>query len=355
MAHAPSVPPRKRTVVRIVVVLLALVGAAAPFSASWVERVYSRGLYPPLQQLVTFGSNGVPIALLDVAVALLVTTFGVQLVRDWRQLPGRQTYARALGRLVTSAAVTYLLFLLSWGLNYRRLSLESKLDFDQTRISHDAAVSLSRVAIERLNAVAEAAHATPLRIEALEQSFADTQVLLGDGHATTGRPKRSLAGLYFRYAAIDGMTVPIFLEVILNPDLLPVEIPSVLAHEWAHLAGYADESEASFISWLTGIRSGDPASRYSAWLHAYALATRALPRDVRRSLPPLHETTVRDFREIAARHGRSSPVVRAAARGVYDSYLKAHRIEEGLGNYEVALQLMLGTRFDGDWTPSLRK
>ena len=47
--------------------------------------------------------------------------------------------------------------------------------------------------------------------------------------ASSGRPKRSLLGFYFRYAAIDGMTNPLFLEVILNPDLLPVERPEVLA------------------------------------------------------------------------------------------------------------------------------
>ena len=60
------------------------------------------------------------------------------------------------------------------------------------------------------------------------------------------------------------MTVPVFLEIILNPDLLPVEQPSVLAHEWAHLGGYADESEANFIAWIACVRSGDPAAQYSA-------------------------------------------------------------------------------------------
>ena len=47
------------------------------------------------------------------------------------------------------------------------------------------------------------------------------------------------------------MTDPFFLEVIVNPDVLPIERPFVVAHEWAHLAGYADESEANFVAWLT--------------------------------------------------------------------------------------------------------
>ena len=72
-----------------------------------------------------------------------------------------------------------------------------------------------------------------------------------DRGAVPGIPKTSLLGLYFRRAAIDGMTDPLFLEVIVNPDVLPMERPFVVAHEWAHLAGYAAEDEANFVAWLT--------------------------------------------------------------------------------------------------------
>ena len=49
---------------------------------------------------------------------------------------------------------------------------------------------------------------------------------------------------------------------------------------------------------------------------------------------------------IAARYERSSPVVRRAARGLNDGYLRANRVAEGIGSYEAVLRLMLGTRFD---------
>ena len=69
------------------------------------------------------------------------------------------------------------------------------------------------------------------------------------------------------------MTDPFFLETLLAPDLLDVERPFVIAHEWAHLAGYADESEANFVAWLT-CRRGSPRAQYSAGLalfgHVYA-------------------------------------------------------------------------------------
>jgi hypothetical protein len=337
------------------VVFLAILAALVPVPPLWIERLYARGIYPSLQPYVTQASNLSPVALLDVGVALLVMATGAAFFRRWGVHGAWRAVLRTAGWAATAVAAIYLLFLLSWGLNYRRVPLEDTLEFDRGRITHGAARHLAVLAIERLNAGHTAAHASPFRAESLERALGDAQVMLGrPSVAAIGRPKRSLAGLYFRYAAVDGMTVPIFLEIILNPDLLPVELPSVLAHEWAHLAGYADESEASFVGWIAGIRSGDPVAQYSAWLDAYRLSTNVLSREVRATLPPLAEGPRQDLRAIAARYARSSPRVRTAARGVYDSYLKANRIGEGIANYDVALQLILGTGFDEAWRPRLR-
>src|SRR5688500_9577021 len=215
----------------------------------------------------------IPIAMLDIALVALLVVVAARYARGIRAHGWRRASVRLARTLLTATAVVYLLFLASWGLNYRRVPLEVKLDFDQSRINREAAVRLATQAVERLNTGHVAAHALPFRPDVLRHSFVDAQLTLGDsGRAVTGRPKRSLFGLYFKRAAIDGMTVPIALEIILNPDLLPVEQPSVLAHEWAHLAGYADESEANFVGWIAGVRSQDPVARYSAWLDAYRLA-----------------------------------------------------------------------------------
>lgn len=332
--------------IRAVLICVAVAAALVPLPERWVERVYSHGIYLSFQPYVTAVSNRLPVALLDVALAGLITIFGIRIVRDWRSRGARGAIGRFLGRLVTAGAVVYLLFLGTWGLNYRRVPLTEKLVFDPARVSEEGARRLATIAIGRVNAGHAAAHSTDFRPDLLEASFAETQIALGAGRlATTGRPKASIVGVYFRYAAVDGMTVPVFLEVILNPDVLPIERPSVLAHEWAHLAGYADESEANFIAWAAGARSSDPVARYSAWLDAYRLAAGALPRAGRASLPPLDEGPRQDLRAIAARYARSSPAVRIAAREMYDSYLKANRVEAGIESYELALRLMLGSAF----------
>ena len=167
-------------------------------------------------------------------------------------------------------------------------------------------------------------------------------------------PKRSLLALYFRRAAVDGMTDPIFLEIVVNPDVLPVERPFVIAHEWAHLAGYAGESEANFIAWLTCTK-GDDLARYSGALAAYEHAASALSRADRRALARLDPGPRDDLRAIAERYERSSPVVRRTAQDVYDKYLRANRVQEGIASYDAVLRLIVGSRFDREGNPVVRQ
>jgi hypothetical protein len=151
------------------------------------------------------------------------------------------------------------------------------------------------------------------------------------------------------------MTNPFFLEIILNPDLLPSERSFTLAHEWAHLAGYADESEANFVAWLACVRSA-PAAQYNGWVAAYRYLSAVLPRDERSRLRArLSPAVVADLAAINHRLARASPTLAHAARGAYDSYLRANRVEEGIASYGLVTRLMLGTSFEEGWRPALKR
>ncbi len=336
-------------------VLMAVAAAFTPLDPAWIEEWYSRGVYPRLQAVVTPTTNRVPVALLDVSVALLVLAGALLLARGVAQLGARKALIRSARTLLQLVAVLYLWFLCLWGLNYRRVPLEQKLDWDPARITGPAAVAFAETTAVQVNARYVAVKDRVWDSGALERAFGAVQRSLGAARvAVPGVPKPSLATLYFRRAAIDGMTNPFFLEIILNPDVLDVERPYVMAHEWAHLAGYADESEANFIAWLACIGS-DPLASYSGWLAAYEHAVRSLPAELRRGVTPLAPGPREDLRAVAQRYRQSSPAVREAAQGVYDSYLRANRIEEGIGSYEAVVKLMLGTRFDSGWTPGTRR
>lgn len=342
---------------RVILVGLALVAAIVPLPSRWVEAWYSRRVYPAIQGVVTPLSNMVPVALLDVAVLVLLVGSVIVLWRRVRSGGMRRALLSSALSIVTLSAVVFLLFLALWGLNYRRVPLEQKLQYDQRRVTREAAIRLGTYAVREVNALHAAANVSEDAAEgpALDTAFASAERMLGSERlAVTGVPKRSLLERYFRAAAIDGMTDPFFLEVIINPDTLSFERPFVLAHEWAHLAGYANEAEANFVAWLA-CTQGDAKARYSGWLTIYEHVAASLPRADRTALAvQLAAGPRQDLVRAAARYAQATPVVRSAARGVYDTYLRANRINEGVANYAVVVRLMLGAGLENGGSVTLR-
>ncbi|MDE2906284.1 MAG: DUF3810 family protein, partial [Acidobacteriota bacterium] len=220
---------------------------------------------------------------------------------------------------------------------------------EQARVAPAAVATVAAEAIERVNRLYEPAGSRPWpELEELPArlapAFERVQRRLGAGRtAVAGRPKATLLSVWFRRAGIDGMMNPFSLEVLVNGTVLPFERPFLVAHEWSHLAGYANESEASFVGVLICL-AGDAQSRYSAWLYLSSQLVRHLPPDVReRVWAGLADGPRADLRAIAARLREAVPVVRRSASRVYDRYLRANRVEAGIASYGLVVDLLLGT------------
>ncbi len=337
---------------RLLLILLAVGLALVPTPASWVESVYSRQIYPVVQNLVTPLSSLVRVPVFDLLVlGLMVGLPSWWVVSLRRAGPGRRR--RAAGRLTLNTlavgAGVYVVFLLLWGFNYRRQPLTDKLDFDQRRVTTQALTELTLEAVERLNALHAAAHQQSWpeldQLPAvLGPAFEAVQADLGAVRpAVTGLPKATLLTPYFQRAGVNGMINPLSLEVLVNATVLPFERPFVVAHEWAHLAGYADESEASFVGWLTCLSGGAP-SRYSAWLFLTPYLLRHLDRDEQTQMwGRLDEGPTEDFRAVSERVALAVPIVQRNANRVYDRYLRANRVESGIASYGAVVDLVLGS------------
>jgi hypothetical protein len=170
-----------------------------------------------------------------------------------------------------------------------------------------------------------------------------------------GRPKSTLLDAYFTRAGVSGMTSPFFLETLIASNLLPFELPAVVAHEWGHLAGFARESDASFFGLVACLHAND-AAQYSAWLDIFVRTLGARGREGRRSaLSRLPDAVRADLEAMAARSERDQ--VRAVSRmawRTYDTYLRSQRVESGVRNYGEVVRLLAGTRFEAGWRPVLR-
>jgi hypothetical protein len=254
--------------------------------------------------------------------------------------------------LAVGTAALYLAFLGLWGLNYRRAPVEARVGFDRAAVTPARVLALAEQATDALNAGYHDAHAEAWpAIETLPARFGPhlsaTAARLDLGWTPRpGRPKRTLLARYFRWAAIAGMTNPLGLEVIPSADTLPFERHAVMAHEWAHLAGFAHEAEASFVGWLMCMGS-DAQARYSGWIGVWGTIVNSIPApDRARLIDRLDPGPRDDLRAIAARNGLALPPIRMAAWRGYDAYLRSQRVPEGVASYGGVVRLLAGTRFE---------
>lgn len=341
---------RRSTIASIGVIGTAIVAALAPVRADWIDWVFSDGVYAFVQPRLTRLSNLASVALFDVllvgATILTLAWLALACVRL------RTNGWRFIARVVTMAAALYLIFLGVWGLNYRREPLRRKIAFHQERVTHEALRQLAAQAVTELNVIhPKLPSAWPAWNELppqLSEAFDTARAAVGPRwRVEPGHPKKSLLNLYFKRTAIDGMVAPFFLEVLVNQEVLPFERPFIVSHEWGHLAGRADESEASFLGWITCM-NGPLWARYSAWISLYGTIVTGLPPGERQAIgATLNPGPRQDLIALSERITRqSTPMARRVSSAAYDRFLKANRLREGVASYGSVVTLLLGAAIE---------
>jgi hypothetical protein len=335
----------------VVLPALALLLMFAPMPGWVIDSFYAEDIYPGLQRLLTSATNFLPFAVLDVMIiaVLLMVLFAVLRVL---RIVSTQGLAEGLWdgmrRLLRGSAVLIILFLVGWGYNYRRQPLERVLPGGKAAAPTTEALQAAVLDANALGArLRKSLGSADLSYEevagALESPMsAALKELQQPALGQPGRPKQSiLLTPFFTWAGVTGMINPIALESIVHPELLPFERPFVLAHEWAHLAGQADEAQASAVGWLACMR-GTPALAYSASLYLIMEAASKLPGDHRQIAMKQLDPGVRaDIDAILIRLQKRQPSVERTASRVYDEYLRANRVADGTASYSRALSLIL--------------
>lgn len=343
--------PGTRRAAQSLIVVAAVAAALVPRPAAFIERVYGRGVYPPLQGFLTGLSNRLPVAVLDLGILA-----GVAVIAWWwwrvfaacRRGRGLAAAGSALAATATLAAAGYLWFLAVWGLNYARPPIEVRLGLAAYAPTERDVVALLDEAVVAVNVLYRDAWpegAGPDGGDAdLALALHAVEALHGRPRPTVpGTPKPTLLAPYFRMAGVDGLTAPLALETLLNPDLTAAERPFVLAHEWAHLAGYAPEADANFVAWLVAQAPGaSPHTRYSGWLFLVSEAARQVPTTARRtSMAALAAGPRQDLADIAARMASRVELVERVGWRAYDSYLRSQGVDEGVRSYSRVVELIV--------------
>lgn len=308
--------------------------------ARLVEEWFSRGAFPAISRLMATPARLTSSSLMDFLLPSALVAVGY-LLHSRRPVV-------VLGLLSSG----YLVFFWTWGLNYHRLPVEAKLGFESGRVTDESVDALVREAAIEINESYREFGTLRIPAESLVE-VADSRVRSVvetlDGvpaevwNAPAPVKSSRLLNPVFRAGSVTGMFNPFGHEALVAGGLLPVERPAVMLHELAHVRGYANEGEASFIALLAAVGSTNPQLRYSGWLSLW-MYLRSPENDRLLDPGPLQDLEAIDQR---VRGGRIEWVSRTQGRTL-DIFLRANRVDDGIRSYAGIVRLAAGTRHDWD-------
>jgi hypothetical protein len=246
--------------------------------------------------------------------------------------------------LANVVAGLYLIFFWTWGLNYHRQPLATKVEVDSARTENEAMMAFAERALQEINRLYGEKQNSDfddgrVRAEAVRRVRRVVAIIDGSEWDSAQRIKISrVSNPWMHAAGIDGVFNPFPHEPVISDSILDVEAPFVIAHELAHVRGYPDEGDANLIATLATIMSDDPAFRYSGWLNLWLYLRN---RDLEKRLDPGPR---QDLQRIFDRARREQiEWVNNFQRSLLDIFLKANSIEEGVRSYSRVVLLAAGT------------
>jgi hypothetical protein len=335
----------------LILLLLAILIKLFSLNAAWVERYYTYGLYPMVSKIMRALLGWIPFSMGDL---LYISAFIFLILKAWKliRLLARRQVKEYLSWILFRKYLRlvlwiYIIFNLSWGLNYDRQGISHQLGLNVVRYSREDLFRLTTVLGQRLNYYASLQD-TVKRMELdrnrtlFAQAVKDYKKVRGkypflSYSFPSAKPSIfSGAGHYFGFS---GYMNPFTGEAQINTDEPVFTKPFVINHEIGHQLGYGKEYEASFVSFLACKGSDNMDFRYSLYYELYFNAVRecimtgdtSFTRELKKNLHPrVREDKLAEIRFRSRRKNNMQPYVSE----FYNNYLKMNNQPQGLGAYD---------------------
>lgn len=334
-------PFKRFVILASTAIIILLIG----LSAALVEYIYSKGFYLFTSIIQRFISSFLPFAIGDFLYLALIL-FVLKKV----YLLGKKIFRKSLKktdfiiiplRAVNFGLLLYLVFKLTWGLNYSRPSVAKQLGIDNEKYNTKELVLLGEFFINKLNTLKNVK----------KTRFDITQLR---AIATTGYQEMEKKNPFFDYhipsvkpvlnswvitkIGIEGYYNPLSGEANVNTRLPSVALPFVTCHEIAHQLGIGREDEANLVGYLVSSTSSNPYFQYSA---AYAMLKSILfeiriksPEDYERLYATVNKGTIKDFEADRDFWRKYNNQMFGYLDVAFDKFLKLNNQSKGTDSYQ---------------------
>ncbi len=325
-------------------------------SPELVEKYYATGFYQWIRKVFDYSLSNFPFP----SIYLFFTIFVIILffnMRDWYvKFKLKQfSFSAWLRKFVGFLGGLVFFFFLLWGFNYNRLPIEKHMDLKVSPLN------LSELKAELELETKEIVELRKLIPEAGDSALtkanfpADLEIHLRENLAKNlkqyeypaeGKIRGRLLnppGIFLRFSSA-GLYFPFVGEGNIDAGLHPIQWPYVMTHEMGHAYGFADEGTCNFLAYISCSSSPHPAVAYAGHLsywrtlaiqylryepEAYKAFRDRLPAGIRADLNAVNEQM-----------DKFPDLVPNLQPRVYNAYLKAQGIPEGMLNYKRVIMLV---------------
>jgi len=333
----------------VLLIVLTILIKWASWYPGWIERNYSRGIYPVIAKVQRFLFGWIPFSVGDLFYALLILIIvykTVQLIKTiFRKRFTRKYFIAGLQQVIFFFLFIYVFFNLLWGLNYNRRGIAYQLDLDVKEYSLADLDTLTNAMQNRVNQYA--AFVTPEQRDLFDKK----KVLFNsacDAFDSAARQypflkykprsiKPSMYSYLGNYLGFQGYYNPFTGEGQVNTTVPRFLEPFVTTHEMAHQLGYGKENEANFVGYLACRYYDEPAFKYSVYydMYNYSLGEifrrdTALARAYQDKAHPQVKKDQKEFRDFYRRY--KNPVEPIVMWG-YGHFLRANNQPAGKRSY----------------------
>ncbi len=248
-------------------------------------------------------------------------------------------------------SLIFLVFNLNWGLNYYRLPLNKKMNLD-LKYKKNELINTVDYLVKSSNLLHN--KLTDHKGEVVKVTYESDQIIeiicrdFNFFQKFERRPfiKKSLWSNLLNYMGFAGYLNPFTLESNINLNIPKLNFIITAAHEIAHQAGFASESEANFIAFITSLKNSDPYIKYAgltfALSYCYSELLKTDPVSAKKYMKLLNPGILESYKEISRFWNQYENPFEPLIKESYDSYLKANGQSMGIESYDGMVGLVIG-------------
>lgn len=343
---------KKHLLPALLIVQIILIKALVFFPET-IEAWYSKGLYQFISKASRVLLGWIPFSFGDIMYSVVLFFIFRWIFR--KRKSWKTNWKGNLLSICSFLSVAYFAFHLLWAFNYYRKPLNETLGIGKEYSQKELRDFTLRL-IDKTNEIqlkltrnGDSKVVFPYSRESIYD-----KTINGYGHLSEHYPqftythksiKGSIYSLPLTYMGFSGYLNPFTGEAQVNDKMPLYAFPVTVCHEMAHQLGYASESEANFIGFLSAKSNADLYFQYAAYSFAlrYCLNTfeRTKEGSSKEFMPLINKGILENYRESREFWAQYETFIESGFKIFYDRFLKMNQQKDGMEGYSRFVELMV--------------